>query len=70
MAKIAFNYLSSCFQFLTKDVTTITILVAVVAVCSFAFVFGAEPELVFGLLTLGLTTAVVEARMHDSARDK
>jgi hypothetical protein len=66
----AFSYIRDCFSFLMSDGATIAILVAVVTVSFFAFVLGADQELVYGLLAIGGLTAVVEARMHVKARDK
>ncbi len=68
--KTALGHVRDCFRFLTSDVTTITILTAVAGTCFFAFVMGAEQELVYGLLGLGLITALVEARLHANSRDK
>ena len=68
--KSALGYVCGCFHFLTNDAATVTILIAVAAVSFFAFVMGAEQDLVYGLLGLGLITAIVEARMHTKARDK
>jgi hypothetical protein len=64
-------YVADCLRFVVGDTATITILVAVSCVSFFAFVLGAEAELVYGLLSIGLLTAVIEARLHVRAeRDK
>jgi hypothetical protein len=64
-------YVGDCLRFVVGDTATVTILVAVLCVSFFAFVLGAEPELVCGLLAIGVMTAVVEARLHVRAdRDK
>jgi hypothetical protein len=47
---------------------TACILAAVLATCFLAFGFGAASELVGTLLILGVTTAVVEARLHAKNR--
>lgn len=60
--------LTACFRFVTGEATA-AILAAVVAVCFFAFVAGADQELVLVLLGLGLLTAMLEARMHAAGRD-
>lgn len=66
----ALGYIRDCVSFLMSDGATIAILVAVVTVSFFAFVLGADRELVYGLLAIGVFTAVLEARMHVKARDK
>lgn len=58
------DLLSNGLRFMTGDAATISILVAVMAVSFFAFVLGAEAEMVLSLLALGILTAVVEARLH------
>lgn len=43
---------------------TVPVLVAVLAVCLFAFVAGADGELVSGLLAIGLLTAFLETGLR------
>ena len=56
------------FRFMTNEATT-AILAAILAVCFLAFVFGADRELVLGLLAIGLFTAILEARLQAHRRD-
>lgn len=58
------DFLSGGFRFITGDVATIAILVAVLAVSFFAFVLEAEIELICCLLILGIVTALVESVLH------
>ncbi len=51
-------------RIVTNDTFTIAVLMAVLAVCVLAFVFGADYELIMFLLFLGAVTAFVEARMR------
>jgi hypothetical protein len=64
-------YVGDCLRFVVGDTATVTILVAVLCVSFFAFVLGAEADLVCGLLAIGVLTAIVEARLHvRTERDK
>jgi uncharacterized membrane protein len=49
---------------LVGDTFTVALLMAVLATCILAFVFGAEPQLIVVLLALGVATAFTEARMR------
>ena len=48
----------------------LSLLMAVVATCVLAFVFGAELPLVAGLLVLGVATAFVETRLRLKSQKK
>jgi hypothetical protein len=54
--------LTTYLYFMTNEATTAK-LAAILAVCLFAFVAGADQDLVFGLLAIAFFTAILEARM-------
>ncbi len=56
--------IKASIRIVTNDTFTIAVLMAVLAVCVLAFVFGADYELIMFLLFLGAVTAFVEARMR------
>ena len=56
------QFLRNCTQLVFDDGFTFAFLAAVGISCLFAFVFGADGNLVIALLILGLGTAVIEGK--------
>ncbi len=54
---------------LNDQTLAICILVAVAVTCVFGFLLGASAELVCGMLTLGVFTAVAESRIRHRMKE-